>query len=111
MAGSPATATGDRWRAIPPVLASPSCGRCCCGTWPPRPCLRPPSSPKRSLSRFWFRIDEIRERFRDDLMRRWQRLRAAILEEGRRLVTDGEIDAPEDVFYLRGEDLESGASS
>jgi phosphohistidine swiveling domain-containing protein len=72
----------------------------------------PPSAadpiPEKDPSRLWFRIDEIRERFRDDLMRRWQRLRAAILEEGRRLVAAGEIDAPEDVFYLRGEDLESG---
>lgn len=72
----------------------------------------PPSAtspiPDKEPSRFWFRIDEVRERFRDDLMRRWQRLRAAILEEGRRLFAAGEIDAPEDVFYLRGKDLESG---
>lgn len=61
-------------------------------------------------SRFWFRIDEIRERFRDDLMRRWQRLRAAILEEGRRLVSQGDLDAPEDVFQLRSADLQSGSS-
>ncbi|HKI06255.1 MAG TPA: PEP-utilizing enzyme [Thermoanaerobaculia bacterium] len=53
----------------------------------------------------WFRIDEIREKFRDDLMRRWQRLRAAILEEGSRLAAAGELDAPEDVFQLRGADL------
>jgi pyruvate,water dikinase len=64
--------------------------------------------PEDEPARFWFRIDEIRERFRDDLMRRWQRLRAAILEEGRCLAAAGEIDAPEDVFYLGGEDLESG---
>jgi pyruvate,water dikinase len=55
----------------------------------------------------WFRIDEIRERFRDELMRRWQRLRAAILEEGRRLAEAGDLDSPEDVFYLRRADLES----
>lgn len=59
--------------------------------------------------RLWYRIDEIRERFRDELMRRWQHLRSAILEEGRRLVTSGELDAPEDVFWLRGEDLGSGS--
>lgn len=59
------------------------------------------------LSRPWFRLDEIRERFRDDLMRRWQRLRLAILAEARRLVATGELDTPEDVFLLRREDLES----
>jgi rifampicin phosphotransferase len=64
-----------------------------------------PIPEEKKSSRFWFRIDEVRERFRDDLMRRWQRLRAAILEEGRRLAEAGEIDAPEDVFFLRGEDL------
>ncbi len=57
------------------------------------------------LARPWYRIDEIRERFRDDLMRRWQGLRTAILEEARRLVVAGELDAAEDVFWLRGEDL------
>ena len=72
----------------------------------PQPATGP--IPEKEPSRFWFRIDEIRERFRDDLMRRWQRLRAAILEEGRRLAAAGEIDAPEDVFHLREEDLESG---
>jgi phosphohistidine swiveling domain-containing protein len=66
--------------------------------------------PAREASpRLWYRIDEIRERFRDDLMRCWQRLRAAILQEGRRLVGAGELDAPEDVFWLRGEDLGSGS--
>jgi phosphohistidine swiveling domain-containing protein len=62
-----------------------------------------------SSFRFWYCIDEIRERFRDDLMRCWQRLRAAILEEGRRLVVAGELDAPENVFWLRGEDLRDGS--
>lgn len=73
----------------------------------PSPSVADPM-PEKELARFWFRIDEIRERFRDDLMRRWQRLRAAILEEGRRLATTGEIDAREDVFFLQGLDLESG---
>ncbi|HEX4966751.1 MAG TPA: PEP-utilizing enzyme [Thermoanaerobaculia bacterium] len=58
----------------------------------------------------WFRIDEVRERFRDELMRRWQRLRRAILDEGRRLAAAGELDAPEDVFSLRRADLETGAA-
>ncbi len=59
------------------------------------------------LARPWFLLDEIRERLRDELMRRWQRLRAAILEEGRRLTEAGELDLPEDVFYLRRADLGS----
>jgi pyruvate,water dikinase len=54
-------------------------------------------------------MDERREWFRDELMRRWQRLRARLLEEGRRLAAAGEIDAPEDVFLLRGPDLAPGA--
>jgi pyruvate,water dikinase len=56
----------------------------------------------------WFRIDEIRERFRDELMRRWQRVRVAILTEGRRLMAAGELDSLGDVFHLRRADLESG---
>jgi pyruvate,water dikinase len=61
------------------------------------------------VPQLWYRIDEIRERFRDDLMRRWQRLRAALLEEGHRLVARGDLDAAEDVFWLRGEDLQGGS--
>ncbi len=64
---------------------------------------------KEAASRLWFRIDEIREKFRDELMRRWQRLRAAILEESRRLVTTGDLETPEDVFWLRGDDLRGGS--
>jgi pyruvate,water dikinase len=55
---------------------------------------------------YW--MDERREWFRDELMRRWQRLRARLLEEGRRLKLAGAIDAPEDVFLLRGPDLTPG---
>ncbi|HEX6864549.1 MAG TPA: PEP-utilizing enzyme, partial [Thermoanaerobaculia bacterium] len=64
----------------------------------PSPLLRP-----------FYKIDEVRERFRDELMRRWQRLRARILAEGTRLAAAGALDAPEDVFLLRGEDLAAGA--
>lgn len=60
------------------------------------------------FARPFFLVDEIRERFRDDLMRRWQRLRPAILDEGRRLAAAGELEAPDDVFLLRRSDLESG---
>lgn len=59
------------------------------------------------FARPWFLLDETRERFRDELMRRWQRLREAILEEGRRLTAAGELDSPEDIFYLRRIDLGS----
>ncbi len=52
---------------------------------------------------FW--IDEHREWFRDAMMRRWQRLRALILAEAQRLTAAGELDVPEDVFWLRAEDL------
>jgi pyruvate, water dikinase len=77
-------------------------------TAPPPPVLREDVERPGLLSRPWFRIDEIRERFRDDLMRRWQRLRQAILAEGRRLVAAGELDAPGDIFLLARTDLESG---
>lgn len=56
------------------------------------------------FARPWFLLDEIRERFRDELMRCWQRLRAAILAAA------GELDAPEDVFDLRRADLETGTA-
>jgi phosphohistidine swiveling domain-containing protein len=50
-------------------------------------------------------MDERREWFRDATMRRWQRLRGRILEEGQRLVAAGQLDRPEDVFWLLGDDL------
>lgn len=54
----------------------------------------------------FFLPDEVRERFRDDLMRLWSRLRAAVLEEAMRAVQAGHLDRVEDVFLLRGEDLQ-----
>lgn len=71
-------------------------------TVPPSPSGREAREPSRLL-RPLYRIDEIRERFRDDLMRRWRRLRERILVEEGRLG----LEAPEDVFLLRGEDLEN----
>lgn len=56
---------------------------------------------------FW--MDERREWFRDELMRRWQRLRARLLEEGRRLQAAGDIGAEGDIFLLRGPELTPGA--
>jgi phosphohistidine swiveling domain-containing protein len=58
------------------------------------------------LFRPLYRIDERREWFRDSLMRRWQRLRARILEESRRLVDAGALDDTRDAFWLRGSDLD-----
>jgi pyruvate,water dikinase len=80
-------------------------------TLPPRP-EPPPPGPLRRLGRrllrplFW--IDERREWFRDEWMRRWARLRTLILAEGKRLAAAGELDAAEDVFLLTGADLHSG---
>lgn len=53
---------------------------------------------------FWY-LDGRREWFRDECMRRWQVLRARLLEEGRRLAASGLLDDPADVFWLRREDL------
>jgi pyruvate,water dikinase len=70
----------------------------------------PPAPPRggrlaKKLLRPLFLIDEYREWFRDEAMRRTQLLRARILEEGARRVAAGELDAPGDVFFLRGDDL------
>jgi len=58
-----------------------------------------------ALARPFFLLDELRESFRDRSMRWWQRLRSRVLEEARRAVGFGHLDAPEDVFYLRSGDL------
>jgi pyruvate,water dikinase len=80
--------------AAPPAAPAPE---------PPRPgVLRRVG---RWLVRPFYRIDERREWFRDAFMRRWQRLRARMLDEGRRLAAAGELDAAEDVFWLRTDDL------
>jgi pyruvate,water dikinase len=62
----------------------------------------------RWLTRPLFWIDERREWFRDEWMRRWTRLRARLLEEGKRLAAAGELDAAEDIFLLTGADLQAG---
>ncbi|HEX6037677.1 PEP-utilizing enzyme [Longimicrobium sp.] len=60
------------------------------------------------IARPFYWMDERREWFRDELMRRWQRLRARLLDEGHRLYAAGALDAPEDVFLLRGAELAPG---
>jgi pyruvate,water dikinase len=52
--------------------------------------------------------DERREWFREQWMRRWARLRQRLLEEGAKLTTTGQLDSPEDVFWLHGDDVRSG---
>ncbi len=72
----------------------------------PAPAARPqPSILAAALSRPLFLLDELREWFRDSLMRWWQTLRLRILEEARKAVTEGHLDAVDDVFFLRAEDL------
>jgi pyruvate,water dikinase len=61
----------------------------------------------KKIFRPFFWMDERREWFRDATMGRWQRLRVRILEEAARLVAAGQLDRPEDVFWLRGCDLET----
>lgn len=60
------------------------------------------------LLRPLYKIDEIREAFRDALMRRWQRLRMRILAAAAERVAAGDLEAPEDVFWLRGSELAAG---
>ena len=48
---------------------------------------------------FW--IDTRREWFRDELMKRWQTMRAKALAHGSALVEEGRLDSAEDVFWLR----------
>jgi pyruvate,water dikinase len=54
-------------------------------------------------------LDNRREWFRDQLTRRFQVIRQRLLEEAARLVAEGRLDRPEDVFWLRGSDLHEDA--
>jgi pyruvate,water dikinase len=58
------------------------------------------------LFRPLFAMDERREWFRDAMMHRWQVLRTRILAEGARLTAAGELERADDVFWLRGADLD-----
>lgn len=70
---------------------------------------RPPEIRTRgpNLLRPLYKIDEIREAFRDGLMRRWQRLRERILALAAERVAVGDLAKADDVFWLRGEELEA----
>jgi pyruvate,water dikinase len=61
------------------------------------------------LARALYKVDEIRESFRDELMRRWQRLRERILAVAAERAAAGELETAEDVFWLRGEELAAGS--
>ncbi|MEO1695918.1 MAG: PEP-utilizing enzyme [Planctomycetota bacterium] len=50
-----------------------------------------------------FRVDALRERFRDELMRRWEPLRAGALRAAETAVAAGHLEAPEDAFLLGDE--------
>jgi pyruvate,water dikinase len=72
---------------------------------------QPPAAPSapvpwglRRLIRPLHCMEEFREWARDAFMKRWQRLRQRLLEEGARLVAAGQLDAPDDVFWLRDTD-------
>jgi phosphohistidine swiveling domain-containing protein len=70
-----------------------------------------PSLLRSALGRPFFIPDEFRERFRDLLMHRWQRLRIRILEEARRATASGYLEEADDVFFLRREDLEAAPTT
>ncbi len=77
------------------------------GAFPEIPTPLRPSLLQNTVGRFLFMGDAWREWLRDQLMRRWQRLRWRILEEAHRAQESGWIDDPDDIFFLRGEDLDS----
>jgi rifampicin phosphotransferase len=64
----------------------------------------PPPAGDEGLA-FW--IDQRREQFRDELMKRWQTMRRKALEHGHALAGAGRLDAPEDVFQLRAPEIEA----
>jgi pyruvate,water dikinase len=85
----------DLARAVPvPEPPSPSWWRRAI-EWPFRP--------------LWW-LDNRREWFRDQCVRRMQVLRARLLEEGGRLAAEGKLESTEDVFWLRGQDLQAGVN-
>jgi pyruvate,water dikinase len=62
------------------------------------------------LFRPLFVLDEVREGFRDQNMKWWQRLRNRILEEANLAVKAGHLETVDDVFFLRGDDFKSDPS-
>jgi pyruvate,water dikinase len=62
------------------------------------------------LTRPFYFIDARREWFRDELMRRWQRIRQKMLTAGERLVAEEKLAASDDVFWLRRHELDGDLS-
>ncbi|MFO0865154.1 MAG: PEP-utilizing enzyme [Gemmataceae bacterium] len=66
------------------------------------------SQPNRpSWSSVFWKIDETREWFRDEMMRRWLQLRRRIQDEAKRWAEAGKLESPEDVFYLRPSEFDA----
>jgi len=65
---------------------------------------KPPAKRRRWTSIFW-KIDETREWFRDQMMRRWAVLRQRILSEANEWVAREKLETADDVFFLRPGDL------
>jgi pyruvate,water dikinase len=75
----------------------------------PVPKPPPPSWWRRAIEwpfrPLWW-LDGRREWFRDQCMRRVQVIRSRLLQEGARLVAEGRLDRPEDLFWLRWAELQ-----
>jgi rifampicin phosphotransferase len=69
------------------------------------------STPRISLARLLCRWEKRREWFRDELMRRTQRLRRRILDEASEAVAAGYLDGPDDVFWLDRSELAADPST
>jgi phosphohistidine swiveling domain-containing protein len=68
-------------------------------------------SPQVSLARLLCRWEKRREWFRDELMRYTQRLRRRILDEAGEAVAAGQLDDPDDIFWLDRSDLAADPST
>jgi pyruvate,water dikinase len=81
-------------------------------TTPPARAKRPPLGAMSARMRRWVERARVGTAFREDTHYEFTRplpiLRRALLEIGVRLVAEGVLDRPEDVFHLRLEELEAG---
>ena len=57
-------------------------------------------APTRAKTGWWFRLDRIREDFRDELMRRWVKLRRGALRAAQPHAAAGDLPSAQDVFLL-----------
>ncbi|NLP83429.1 phosphoenolpyruvate synthase [Microbacterium sp. CFH 90308] len=81
-------------------------------TAPPARAARPPLSAFSARMRRWIERARVGTAFREDTHYEFTRplpiLRRALLEIGRRLVAEGVLERPDDVFHLRLDELEAG---